>query len=113
MDVPQFFLGNIFHAYTFFGAHVQENGRDYVSHACTECRKVSLICEVNNWEEIPMEKTHDGGIYTCTVRDAIPGMMYKYRIYSKHYVDVEFIDHCDPYGFWNAAAAGNGFYYSR
>ena len=99
MDIHQFFLGNVFHAYTFFGAHVQENGGVVFRTLAPNAEKVSLICEANHWEEIPMEKTHDGGIYTCTVKNAIPGMMYKYRIYSEHYGDVAFIDHCDPYGF--------------
>ena len=99
MDIHQFFLGNAFDAYTFFGAHVQKDGSVCFRTLAPNAEKVSLIYEGNGWNEIPMEKTHPGGIYTCIVPDAIPGMMYKYRIYSEHFADVEFIDHCDPYGF--------------
>mgnify|MGYP000843773142 FL=1 len=99
MDIHQFFLGNAFDAYTFFGAHVQKDGSVCFRTLAPNAEKVSLIYEGNDWNEIPMEKTHPGGVYTCIVPDAIPGMMYKYRIYSEHFADVEFIDHCDPYGF--------------
>lgn len=99
MDIHQFFLGNAFDAYTFFGAHVQKGGGVCFRTLAPNAEKVSLIYEGNGWKEIPMEKTHPGGVYTCIVPDAIPGMMYKYRIYSEHFADVEFIDHCDPYGF--------------
>ena len=99
MDIHQFFLGNAFDAYTFFGAHVQKDGSVCFRTLAPNAEKVSLIYEGNDWKEIPMEKTHPGGVYTCIVPDAIPGMMYKYRIYSEHFADVEFIDHCDPYGF--------------
>ena len=99
MDIHQFFLGNAFDAYTFFGAHVQKDGSVCFRTLAPNAEKVSLIYEGNGWKEIPMEKTHPGGVYTCIVPDAIPGMMYKYRIYSEHFADVEFIDHCDPYGF--------------
>lgn len=99
MDIHQFFLGNAFDAYTFFGAHVQKDGSVCFRTLAPNAEKVSLIYEGNGWNEIPMEKTHPGGVYTCIVPDAIPGMMYKYRIYSEHFADVEFIDHCDPYGF--------------
>ena len=99
MDIHQFFLGNAFDAYTFFGAQVQKDGSVCFRTLAPNAEKVSLIYEGNGWKEIPMEKTHPGGVYTCIVPDAIPGMMYKYRIYSEHFADVEFIDHCDPYGF--------------
>ena len=99
MDIHQFFLGNAFDAYTFFGAHVQKDGSVCFRTLAPNAEKVSLIYEGNGWKEIPMEKTHPGGVYTCIVPDAIPGMMYKYRIYSEHFADVEFIDHCDPFGF--------------
>ena len=99
MDIHQFFLGNAFDAYTFFGAHVQKDGSVCFRTLAPNAEKVSLIYEGNGWKEIPMEKTHPGGVYTCIVPDAIPGMMYKYRIYSEHFADVDFIDHCDPYGF--------------
>ena len=85
MDIHQFFLGNAFDAYTFFGAHVQKDGSVCFRTLAPNAEKVSLIYEGNGWKEIPMEKTHPGGVYTCIVPDAIPGMMYKYRIYSEHF----------------------------
>jgi 1,4-alpha-glucan branching enzyme len=98
MDIHQFFLGNAFDAYTFFGAQVLKDGGVRFCTLAPNAEKISLICEVNGWQEIPMEKIHDGGIFACTVADAVPGMMYKYRIYPQN-PEAEVIDHCDPYGF--------------
>ena len=43
-----------------------------------------------------MEKAHDGNFWEARVENALPGMMYKYRIYGG---DGRCIDHCDPYGY--------------
>lgn len=97
MDIHQFFLGNAFDAYTYFGAHVVEQGVVFRTLAPNAC-SVSLIREGNNWQEQPMQKVHDGGVYELYAADAIPGEMYKYRIYIENN-PLPFIEHCDPYGF--------------
>lgn len=97
MDIHQFFLGNAFDAYEYFGAHITDSGVIFRTLA-PNAQSVSLICESNGWEPIPMQRIHDGGIYELTLPDALPGQMYKYRITPKN-PDGETIDHCDPYGF--------------
>lgn len=97
VDIHQFFLGNAFDAYDYFGAHVTENGVVFRTLA-PNAASVSLIWEGAAWKEIPMTLVHPGGIYELTVPDAMPGQMYKYRITPNH-SDGEIIDHCDPYGF--------------
>ena len=98
MDIHEFFLGNAFDAYTYFGAHPFEDGGVRFCTLAPNAVSVSLICSCNDWQEIPMQRIHDGGVYACTVPQAMPGDLYKYRIYIEH-GDVPFIDHCDPYGF--------------
>ncbi len=97
MDIHQFFLGNAFDAYEYFGAHITDSGVVFRTLA-PNAQSVSLICESNGWKPMPMQRIHDGGIYELTLPDALPGQMYKYRITPKN-PDGETIDHCDPYGF--------------
>lgn len=97
MDIHQFFLGNVFDAYTYFGAHITERGVVFRTLA-PNAAEVFLLWEGGGWEPLPMQKIHNGGIYEITVADALPGEMYKYRIVPNH-DGWETLDHCDPYGF--------------
>lgn len=98
MNLYEYYLGEAFDAYNYFGAHPDGNGGIVFRTIAPNAEKISVICEANSWAETPMEKETGGGIYSCTIPDAKPGQMYKYRIYIKN-ADVPFIDHCDPYGF--------------
>ena len=95
MDLYSFYTGQCFDAYRYFGAHY-ENGKTTFRTFAPHARRISLICECNNWQELPMKAVSDGNIFEITVPEAKPGMMYKYRIYGK---TGRCIDHCDPYGF--------------
>ena len=95
MDFYGFYTGKIFDAYEYLGAHMQDDGTTFRTFAPSASR-VSLIGEFNGWQELPMEKVHDGNFWEVHVKDALPGMMYKYRIYGG---DGRCIDHCDPYGY--------------
>lgn len=95
MDFYGFYTGKIFDAHEYLGAHVQDDGTTFRTFAPSASR-VSLIGEFNGWQELPMEKVHDGNFWEVHVKDALPGMMYKYRIYGG---DGRCIDHCDPYGY--------------
>ena len=97
MDNHQFFLGNAFDAHTYFGAHVTEQGVVFRTLA-PNAAAVDLIWEGGDWEPIPMQRIHDGGVYELTVPEAVAGQMYKYRITPQN-PDGDIIDHCDPYGF--------------
>lgn len=95
MDFYGFYTGKIFDAHEYLGAHVQDDETTFRTFAPSASR-VSLIGEFSGWQELPMEKVHDGNFWEVHVKDALPGMMYKYRIYGG---DGRCIDHCDPYGY--------------
>ena len=95
MDFYQFYTGACFDAYNFLGAHIEPTGVTFRTFAPAAAR-IALIGEFNHWEECEMHRIHDGNFWECYIADAIPGQMYKYRIY---YQDGSCMDHCDPYGF--------------
>ena len=95
MDFYGFYTGKIFDAYKYLGAHAEKDGVVFRTFA-PSASKISVIGEFNDWEEVPMEKVHDGNFWEFYTKKARPGMMYKYRIYNQ---SGQFIDHCDPYGY--------------
>lgn len=95
MDFYGFYTGRIFDAYEFLGAHVDAEGVVFRTFAPGAVR-VSLIGEFSQWQEWNMNKIYDGNFWECRVKEASPGMMYKYRIYGQN---GSWTDHCDPYGF--------------
>ena len=95
MDFYGFYTGKIFDAYRFLGAQVTAAGVVFRTFA-PSASKISIIGEFTEWDELPMEKVHDGNFWEVTSQDARPGMMYKYRIYDQ---SGQYIDHCDPYGY--------------
>ena len=103
MDFYSFYTGKCFDAYRYLGAHVTGRGTVFRTFAPSASR-VSLIGEFSGWEEIPMEKVHDGNFWEVSSADAEAGLMYKYRIYDKQ---GQFIDHCDPYGYGMELRPGN------
>lgn len=104
MDLYEFYSGRCFDAYKELGAHVvkQEKGKkkeilgtSFVTFA-PNALGVNITGEFNNWSETVMERCHDGSFFKCFIPNARPGMMYKYKIYTR---DGECVCHCDPYGF--------------
>ena len=95
MDFYNFYKGQSFDAYEFFGAHVTDETTWFRTYA-PAANRVAVIGEFNGWNETPMDRAYDGSTWECSIPDARPGQMYKYRIYGQ---DGRAIDHCDPYGF--------------
>lgn len=95
MKLHDFYIGNAFDAYTFFGAHIQAEGVVFRTYA-PGAAKVGLVGEFNAWQDTPMQQDRQSGVYTCHVPKAKAGMLYKYRIYRQ---DGGVVDHADPYGF--------------
>ncbi len=95
MNFSDFYTGNSFEIYRYFGAHISHEGTIFRTYA-PNALKVSLVGDFSDWQEIPMNPVYDGRIYEISVSEAKEGMRYKYRIYNKNGV---YIDHCDPYGF--------------
>ena len=96
MDFYGFYTGKIFDAYRYLGGHLTEAGAVFRTFA-PSAEKISLIGAFSGWEELPMERVHDGNFWECSVPGARAGMLYKYRIYTR---GGRCLDHCDPYGFY-------------
>lgn len=95
MDIYGFYAGEIFDAYKYMGAHIENDQvvfRTYAPHAS----RVELIGEFNNWSGTEMYRLEDNKFFECRVSNLRSGMLYKYRIYSNN---GQCVDHCDPYGF--------------
>lgn len=95
MDLQHFYAGYSFDAYNYFGAHYH-NGKTVFRTFAPNAQRISVIGEFNGWNETPMHRVKDGNIFEVEIPNAVPGMMYKYRICGK---DGRTLDHCDPYGY--------------
>ena len=95
MDFYEFYMGKEFEAYRFLGAHPAQEGTVFRTFA-PSAERISVIGSFNDWQETPMHRIHDGNFWECTIPEAKPGMMYKYKIYKSGGWNM---DHCDPYGF--------------
>ncbi|MDE6592677.1 MAG: 1,4-alpha-glucan branching protein GlgB [Oscillospiraceae bacterium] len=92
MDMHSFYMGDVFDAYKFFGAHTDSTGTVFRTFAPSAAR-VTIIGEWTNWQEEEMTKS--GQIFIYSSPNAVKGQMYKYVIYSRS----GRVEHCDPYGF--------------
>lgn len=97
MVIHDFYVGDAFDAYDYFGAHFTEEGVVFRVYA-PNAEKIELIGDFNHWDGSGDELEQDGlsGIYSITKAEAKEGDCYKYRIYQK---DGKFVDRFDPYGF--------------
>ena len=94
MNLQKFYMGEIFDAYKYFGAHLIDDGVIFHTYA-PNASKISIIGEFSSWQEIPMDKLHQSGIWTGFAPNARAGQMYRYVIYGQN----GRVEHCDPYGF--------------
>ena len=92
MDMYSFYMGRVFDAYEYLGAHLSGNGATFRTYA-PNASKVSLLL---NGHELPMQKVYDGNFYELQIENAISGDLYEYRIYLRN---GSYVDHSDPYSF--------------
>lgn len=95
MNTHEFYMGQAFDAYEFFGAHVTKEGVLFRTYA-PNARRIQVIGEFNEWQGHEMYQDGRSGIFSCCVPEAKIGMLYKYKVFG---ADGSEIDHCDPYGF--------------
>lgn len=95
MNIDDFYNGNEWKAYEYFGAHIEEDGVQFRVYA-PKAKKVTVIGEFNYWHDTELSCHGRGGIFEGKIAEAKAGQMYKYRIY--HY-DGSVTDKADPYGF--------------
>lgn len=94
MDFQKFYMGEIYDAYAYLGAHLEEGGVVFRTFA-PAAEKVAVIGEFNGWQETEMRQTEHEQFWQVFVPGAKEGQMYKYVIYH----DGNRVEHCDPYGF--------------
>ena len=95
MNQHQFFTGEIFDAYRWFGAHIEQNAVVFRTFAPNASR-ITLTGACNSWTETDLVQDGRSGFWSVSVPDARAGQFYKYRIYGP---DGSVTEHCDPYGF--------------
>lgn len=95
MNQHQFFTGEIFDAYRWFGAHIEQNAVVFRTFAPNASR-ITLTGACNGWTETDLVQDGRSGFWSVSVPDACAGQFYKYRIYGP---DGSVTEHCDPYGF--------------
>ena len=95
MNINDFYNGNEWKAYEYFGAHIEEEGVRFRVYA-PKAKRVTVIGEFNFWHDTDMSCEGRGGIYSVLIPGASEGQMYKYRIYHQ---DGSVTDKADPYGF--------------
>ncbi|HBZ64481.1 MAG TPA: 1,4-alpha-glucan branching enzyme [Lachnospiraceae bacterium] len=98
MNILNFFSGDCFDAYKYFGVHkywkMGEEGYIFRVYA-PNAEAVDIICDKSDWKPVNMYKDK-GGIFSLFMTEAEEGMRYKYRI---HQQNGEITDRADPYGF--------------
>lgn len=69
MDFQKFYDGEVFDAYDFFGAHLENGGVVFRTYA-PNAQRIEIIGEFNNWQEQPMEQQSQYGVWSCFIKDA-------------------------------------------
>ena len=81
MNQHQFFTGEIFDAYRWFGAHIEQNAVVFRTFAPNASR-ITLTGACNGWTETDLVQDGRSGFWSVSVPDARAGQFYKYRIYG-------------------------------
>lgn len=97
MELHDYYIGQAFDAYDYFGAHKVRGGVRFRVFA-PKAEKIEVIGSFNDWDGSNHVMVQDGlsGIYEIVIKGAKEGDLYKYRIYQS---DGRFVDRFDPYGF--------------
>lgn len=95
MNLHDFYTGNSFDAYNFFGAHKEGEQIVFRTYA-PNAKSVNIIGSFNEWNEEPMYHEGNNQVFVYRNGNAKFGDMYKYVIYSQN---GERREHCDPYSF--------------
>ncbi len=94
MNKNEFYTGNSFDAFSYFGAHINDEGVVFRTYA-PQAENITVIGEFNEWQEESMTQIEQSGIWEYTNLNAKVDQMYKYVVYGKN----GRVEHCDPYGF--------------
>ena len=83
MDLQQFYMGEAFDAYEYFGAHPEKDGVVFRTYA-PNAHRITIVGAFTSWQEQPMEQLYQSGVWTGFCKDARPGQLYKYVIYGQN-----------------------------
>ncbi|MCI5892857.1 MAG: 1,4-alpha-glucan branching protein GlgB, partial [Clostridiales bacterium] len=99
-DINDFYSGKSFCDYEFFGCHKHENGYIFRLYA-PKAERVAVIGDFSGWEEYWLNRDPFTNVFEGVFSGVKPGMMYKYRIYSRQGGAAQEVvsEHADPYGF--------------
>lgn len=95
MNSTEFYKGEAFDAYTYFGAHPEGNGVTFRVYA-PNAKDVKLEGDFSDWQEYNMYPCEMKGVFQAYIEGARPGQLYKYVVYTR---SGDRVEHCDPYGF--------------
>ncbi len=95
MNLQEYYKGNEWKAYEYFGAHIEMDGVWFRVYA-PGAKKVTVIGEFNAWHDTELTCQGRGGVYSGYIQGAKEGQMYKFRIFHH---DGSVTDKADPYGF--------------
>lgn len=101
-SMDDFYKGNCFNAYKYFGAHPVSKDRNdgivfRVYAPAAYC--VDVIGDFNNWQGcVHRMNKLDGGVFEVCIPEAKIGQLYKFRVYQQ---GGGFVDKADPYAFHN------------
>ena len=102
MNLKKFYEGNVFDAYEYFGAHLENGGVTFRTYA-PNAERVTLFGDFTGWQEVSLEQYRKSGVWEVFLNYAYPGQRYKYVIYGNK----GRVEHCDPYGFGMEMRPGN------
>ncbi len=95
--LKDFYEGNNFRAYNFFGAHCIDAGEYVFRVWAKNAEKIFVVGDFNNWEKSDeMEKISDGGIFEAVVKCVSIYDNYKYLIITRSGKELY---KADPYAF--------------
>jgi len=77
----EFYDGQCFDAYQYFGAHKTKGGYVFRTYA-PKAKKIAIIGDFTSWQEAYMEREKEYGVFSLTLKEAEVFQLYKYRIYS-------------------------------
>ena len=81
MNQHQFFTGEIFDAYHWFGAHIEQNAVVFRTFAPNASR-ITLTGACNGWTETDQHQDGRSGFWEVSVQGTQAAQLYKYRIYA-------------------------------
>ncbi len=98
-----FIKGELFDAYNYFGAHVQEEGVFFRVWGGNSS-EISVVGDFNSWDKSKNPMKHiDSGIWELFVEGLKSGEMYKYAILGK---DRKLTNKADPFAFYSEYRPG-------